>query len=195
MALTVLAQPIFGMTLPGIIFNMKQKGFTFIELLLYIAILSIILTSLVTFAWNAIDNSGKSTTQQEIASNARFVSERLLYEIRKAVDINTATSNFGINLATDQTKQLSLKENAPNDPTLINVVSGKIQIKQGAAAAVALNSTDTTVTDLTFTNNSSGDGKTKNITYTLTIISNFNQSRQEFQGTISLRASGELRNN
>lgn len=171
------------------------NGFTYIELLLYMAIFSLMIGTLIPFAWGIITNGAKSTTQQEISSNARYASERIKYEMRNALDVNTATSNFGINLATDATKQLSLKADGASDPTIINVLNGKIQIKKGTAAPVPLTSNDITVTDLTFTNNTSTDLKTKNISFILTLQSGFNGAGQEYKGTISLRSSAEVRTN
>lgn len=167
-----------------------SSGFTFLELLIYIAIVTVVLSSLVQFAWSVIGNGIKSNTEQEVYAAARYVSERIKYEIRNANGINTGTSVFGTNPGT-----LSLIQDAPNDPTIINVVGGKVQIKRGAATAVNLHSNDTIVTDLTFTNYTSVDNKTKHIAFTITIQSNYGSVRQEYQETISLRSSAEIRSN
>ena len=57
-------------------------GFTFIELILYVAIVTIILSALVPFAWSAIETGVKSAVKQEVNANARYLSERIKYEIR-----------------------------------------------------------------------------------------------------------------
>src|SRR6266571_3526280 len=92
---TAQQTPTIGMTLPGMIIKkMKslERGFTLIELIIYIAIVAIILTSLIPFAWNVIEGGAKSATEQEVFANARYVSERIKYEIRNASGINSVSA-------------------------------------------------------------------------------------------------------
>ena len=51
--------------------NMK-KGFTLIEIILYVGIISIIFAAIVPFALVVINNGAKSAIQQEISGNARL---------------------------------------------------------------------------------------------------------------------------
>ncbi|MBI3486297.1 hypothetical protein HY025_05170 [Candidatus Daviesbacteria bacterium] len=171
--------------------TLNSKGFTYIEAILYIAIVTLMMNALVSFAWNIINNNARSSTQQEISSQGRYVSERILYEIRNASDLNAGTSTFGTNPGT-----LSLAETvSANNPTIITVTSGKATIKLGAATAVNLNSNDTTVTNLVFTNNTSADNKTKNISFTLTLQSNTTSNRADYIGSITIQSTGEIRSN
>lgn len=163
----------------------RPNGFTLIELLLYVAIVSLVVSALIPFAWNVIEGGVKSTTEQEVFSNARFVSERIKSEIRNASGINSVAAT-----------SISLAEfNSSVNPTIIDLSGGKIRITQGAGSPVNLNSNDTTVSSLTFTNYTSADNKTKNIQFNLTMQSNFNQTRQEYQQNISVEGDGELRSN
>ena len=132
-----------------------DRGFTFIEIILYVSIVSIILVALVPFAWNVIGGSVKSSAEQEVNSQARFISERIKYEVRNADGINSVAA-ASISLDPPGTS---------NDPTIIDLSGGRIRIKLGAAADVDLNSTDTNITSLIFTNYTSGDNKTKHIQY------------------------------
>lgn len=164
---------------------MKNKlGFTFIELILYIGIVSIVMTALVSFAWNIITSGAKSSTQQEVYSQARYISERLKYEIRNSNGINSVSSN-----------QISLAKDAPNNPTIIGFSGGNITIQQGSSAAVNLNSSLTTITGLVFTNYSSGDNKTKHIQFNFTINSNYGSARQEYILSTPIEGSTEVRSN
>lgn len=176
-------------SLPGTINN--RTGFTFIELILYISILTIILSAFVPFAWNAIQTGVKSAVQQEIDGNARYISERIKYEIRNASDINTASSVFGSSPGT-----LSLAETVSAiNPTVIALSAGNITIKQGLADVVNLNSVNTVVSSLIFTDYSSADNKTKNIQYSMTISAKFGGTSQEYQGSIVVQGSAEVRSN
>lgn len=167
---------------------MKQfnnHGFTFIELIIYISIVTIMLTAIIPFSWSLIGSSTKSSVEQEVFSQGRYISERLKYEIRNANSINSVNSPVN-------TIDLNTSTNAT---TVIDLSGGKIRIKYGAATPINLNSDDTNVTSLTFTNYTSADNKTKHIGFTLTVVSNFPSQRQEFQETITLRGSAELRSN
>lgn len=170
--------------------RIKKSGFTFLELIIYIAIVTVVLSSLVKFAWNIVGNSVKSNTEQEVYAAARYISERIKYEIRNANGINTGSSTFGISPGV-----LSLVQTAPNDPTIIDLSAGNVRIKLGAAAAVNLNPATTTVTSLIFTNYSSGDSKTKHIGFTMTIQSNYGSVRQEYTDTVTYQSSAEVRSN
>jgi len=174
----------------------NNRGFTFIELILYVSIVTIMLTSIIPFAWSIIGSGVKSSTQQEVFSQARYVSERLKYEIRNATGIDVASSNFDVNLANNSSQKLRLTEQSPVNTLDISVTTaGQAQLDPGNDVPYTINSTDTKVTDLTFTNYTSSDNKTKHIGFTLTIISNYSGSRQEFKETVTLQSSAEVRSN
>ena len=160
----------------------NNRGFTFIELILYVSIVTIMLTSIIPFAWNIIGSGAKSGTQQEVFSQARFVSERIKYEIRNADGINSVSAtSISLDTSTDPT-------------TVIDLLGGKIRIKYGAATVLELNSDDTKITSLTFTDYSLGN--TKHIGFALTVESNSPAgARQEFKETVTLRSSAEVRSN
>ena len=162
-----------------------KSGFTFIEVILYVSIISIVLTALVPAAWNIIGGSVKSSSQQEVFSQARYVSERIKYEIRNASGITTVGAT-----------SISLTNFSPDTTTVIDLSGGKIRINKNGAGAVNLNSNDTNVTSLTFTNYTSGDNKTKHIQFVFTIDDNFASSRQEYNVPAqTVEGSAELRSN
>lgn len=165
----------------------KQKGFTYVEFILYIAIVVIVLSALIPFAWNVIGGGVKSTTQQEVFSNAQYISERLKYEIRNASGINSLSPTL---------VSLSIATSSAN-PTVIWLSGGDMYITQGTASAVLLNSQNTTVTNLAFTNFTSSDNRTKNIQFTFTIAAKYPGagSRQEYNESTTIEADAELRNN
>ena len=172
----------------------SQEGFTLIELILYVSIVSIITTSLILFGVKIVEENNKNRTEQEVYAAARYLSERIKYEIHNANSINIASSDFDLNLATNPWKKLSLAQTAPNDPTIIDVSGGKARITQGAGSALNLNSTETTVTNLTFTNYTSGDGKTENVALALTVNSSLVGSH-EYTESVTVRSTAEVRSN
>lgn len=162
-----------------------ERGFTFIELILYVAIVTIILSALVPFAWSAIETGVKSAVQQEVNANARYISERIKYEIRNATGINSVAA-----------ASISLATSTPaTNPTVIDLLAGNIRIKQGAASAVNLNSANTVINSLTFTNYTSLDNKTKHIQFVMTVAAFFAAARQEYQNSVVIESSAEVRSN
>lgn len=161
---------------------LRNSGFTLIEIILYVGIIAIIFAAIMSFALTVINNGSKSAVQQEVYSNARFISEKIKYEIRRASGITNVSAN-----------SITLTNLAPDSSTVIDLVSGKVQINKNDSGAINLNSDGTTISDLSFTNNTFVDNKTKNISFTLTVTAN--GVRQEYQSSISLRSSAEIRSN
>lgn len=63
-----------------------MKGFTLIELIIYIAIVAMVLVIASGFAWNIIEGKVKSTAYQEVQQNARFAMEKVSRELRAGTD-------------------------------------------------------------------------------------------------------------
>lgn len=160
----------------------NKRGFTLIEIMLYIGIIAIIFSAIVPFAWNVIGNGAKSAIQQDVNDNVRFISERIKYEIRSASGITSVSAN-----------SISLTNFSPDTTTVIDLNEGNVRINKNGSGVTNLNSAGITVTDLTFTNNTSSDNKTKNISFTLSVM--VNGVRQEYQSNISLQDSVEIRSN
>lgn len=170
-------------------------GFTFIEAILYVAIVSIMLTALIPFAWNIVEGGSKSSVQQEVSSNGRFISERIKYEIRNASGINTGVGETDCASAS---KVISLSNSNPSlDPTVITYdnINYKVTIRQGTGVTDDLNSSDVKVTNFSCSNNTSGDNKTKNISFSFTVSQAYTGSRQDFKSSMTVQGSAEVRTN
>lgn len=166
----------------------KINGFTFIELILYIALISIFIGGAIQFAWNVIYSRIKSTTQQHVSQNIRFATKRLLFEIRNASGISSVTPS-ALTLTNSDTAR---------SPTTFALTSGRLMIGQGSSGSCpttspcTLTTNDVTVTNLTFTNLSSGSASL-NVNVSLTITAS--GSHAEYQETQSATGSGEIRSN
>lgn len=163
----------------------SSAGFTLIELLLYVSIFTIMIGALIPFAWNVIGSSVKSATQQEVFTQARSVSERIKYEIRNASGITSVTATV-LTLTTS---------NAATNPTVIDLSSGKIRIKQGSGAVTNLQSNNTTASALTFTNYTSGDNKTKHVGFAFTMQATFGSANYQYTESTSVQSGAEVRSN
>lgn len=171
----------------------NKKGFTFIEMLLYMGIVSFVLIAIVSFAWNIIYLGIKNNTQQEVSVAARLISERLKYEIRNAQSIDS--SDFGDNFATDASKNISLSEKSPRNATRFFVQDGRLFIQEDAHDAIVLQSDTTKITNLVFTNYSSADDLARHIGFTVTVVSYYPNAgdKQEYQGSVTIESGAEVR--
>jgi len=149
----------------------NQKGFTLIELILTIALLTLIGSLGVNLFLAVLTARNKISSSMEIQQNATLAVRRLAYEIRRASDTE-ATSDFGVNLAAVGGSTLDLDmADVLRDPTTFDISSGVLRIQQGSGSTVNLTSNDVEITNLTFDDRTSGNGRTQNIKITLTVAS------------------------
>lgn len=163
----------------------KQTGFTFIELILYVALISMMLITLIPFAWNVIEGGVKVSVEQEVYSQARYLSERFKKEIRDASAVNTCTST-----TLTLTNPVSAKS-----PTTFFFDTNEIKITQGTqipAPGVRLHSTDTSVSSFNCINYSGTN--TDNVQITFTLGTNYTGStRQEYTESLNIELAAETR--
>ncbi|HYD35666.1 MAG TPA: prepilin-type N-terminal cleavage/methylation domain-containing protein [Vitreimonas sp.] len=194
---------IFGLTLHGMKINMwhfkksppqsastaAQAGFTLIELILYIALISIFLSAVITFAWDIIYSHAKSSTQQTVLYNLRLASERITYEIRNARAINSVSA----------TSLCLASADAARNPTKLYLASNELRIGWGGGNSTcatttndqALTSAEVNVTALTFQNLTTAGTASQHIQFTIGITSTAN--RQEWQYSQTFSSSAEVR--
>ena len=134
----------------------KQLGITIIEMTLYIAIVALISTSLVTLYIQIIQLRTRATAIQEVNESIRLVSSKISQEIRQANKIN----GIGTSLS------LSSIEVGRN-PTTFELNNGRIRMTVGTSAAfISSNLVD--ISEFTLTNLSSGDSLSQNVRFTIT---------------------------
>jgi type II secretory pathway pseudopilin PulG len=130
----------------------KGKGFSLIELILYVALLMIIVTGLVTYGVDVVLIRTKVRVEQEVIANARLVSKRINLEIRDASAL-TSVGSQSITLA---------NSDASKNPTVIAFANGRVTIGWGSigncptSAPCYLTSSDVVVQSLVFANLSNG---------------------------------------
>lgn len=169
----------------------SNKGFTLIELILYVALISIFISGAVLFAWDIIFGRVKSQVQQEVNQNLRLASQRIVYEVRNASDINSVGAN-DICLASGDSSR---------NPTKFYISSGRLRIGWGGGSADCINLTNdepltsnqVTVSVLTFTDLSTVDEESKNIGFVITVEST--GDKQEWEKSQTYSTSVELRSN
>ena len=71
----------------------SQKGVTIVELLLYMSILSILLTILTSVFVSALDVQSESNAVSSVEQDGNYILARLAYDIHRAQSINIPASN------------------------------------------------------------------------------------------------------
>lgn len=71
----------------------SQKGVTVVELLLYMAILSALLTILTSIFVSALDVQSESNTTSSVEQDGNYIIARLTYDIHRAQNINIPAAN------------------------------------------------------------------------------------------------------
>jgi prepilin-type N-terminal cleavage/methylation domain-containing protein len=123
-----------------------KKGFTLIEMLLYISILSIIVLALSSFMFMTYSSRIKSTVISEVEQQGSQTMNIIAQNIRNASGITgpiAATSATSLTL-TEYIGSLS--------PTVIAQSGNKIQITEGTNPAIDLTSNRVIVSNLSFSN-------------------------------------------
>jgi prepilin-type N-terminal cleavage/methylation domain-containing protein len=88
-------------------FALKTRGFTLLEMIVYIALVAIIGTAIGTFAFNIVRIGGVIKNDVQILDNARRAMDILTFEIRNSRSVYWPTSVFNSNPG-----QLSLEQTA-----------------------------------------------------------------------------------
>ncbi len=168
-------------------FQTNKRGFTLVEFVIYVGIVALMITSLSSFLIMAVSARTKAEAVANVEEQGIAAMQRITQTIRNATSI-TAPS-IGTSSATGATVVVPT---GALSPTLFNLSSGVLQMKEGAGAYVDLTSSQVVVSGLTFYNVSrpSTSGSMK-IQFTVStpatsVAPHFTYSKT-FNGTATLR--------
>jgi len=165
----------------------ENKGFTLVELMIYITMVAGILIVATSFAWNVINNRTKSFAIQEVEENGRFIMDKITRTAQGAQSITLPLAG-----ATGSAMDLII-ESAPVTTADFILNSEHLQMSDNGGPYLNLNSNNVRVTSLEFKNLSSTDGRTKNIKIILSLEHVNPENRQEWKYSNSFETTIELR--
>lgn len=122
------------------------RGFTLIEMILYVAISSTVLIGLTTALSVVLESRVRNQTITEVDSQGLQVMQIITQTIRNAKVINLPVS--GSASSSISIKTLSTSTN----PTIFNVANGVVYITEGANASIPLTNSHVFVSDISFQN-------------------------------------------
>jgi len=169
-----------------------QKSFTLIEILVYIAVLSIVIVTIVSFVLWSVRSNTKAKVMREVLDNARRAMEIMTYEIKEAESIYSPTSIFD-----SQPGQLSLEtskylpEGERTSYIDFYLCNNRLCFKKESQDSIVLTTDNVEVSNLVFTKIITGD--TPSIQIDLKIDYENPANRPEYQASVNLRSTASLR--
>ncbi len=160
---------------------MRRNGFTLVELVVYMGLLSVILVVLTTVFVSLVDLQLETQASSSLETDEAFIVNRLSTDIRNAEDIATPAAN-GDNGTT-------LELTVDGDVVTYTVSGGNIT-RTDTAGTFQINSFDTTVTGLDFLRLGVTGGKSSiRISFTLEndVAGNQTADTREIKTTVAER--------
>lgn len=124
----------------------KNRGFTLIEISLYMLIVSVVLFAIMSFSMQIFGANSRSVNMQETGTNMDFVSNKIISVIQNANSINTGNCILNNDIG-----KISLNVPLVNkSPADIYLQDQSIYLKEGSGNATKINSDFTKCTQLKF---------------------------------------------
>jgi Tfp pilus assembly protein PilW len=166
--------------------HIMQRGYTLVEVLLYISITVILLGVLSLFLITFLEARVKNQTISEVDSQGVQVMQIITQSIRNAQSINSPnTGNDGGSISLESA-------DTDIDPIEFYLSSGVIEMTEDNGTAIPLTNNRVVASDLLFENLSIGD--TSGIVRTSFVITHNNPSgRNEYSYTKTVQGSASLR--
>jgi prepilin-type N-terminal cleavage/methylation domain-containing protein len=163
-----------------------NKGFSLIELLLYISISAILLLAVSSFLGILLQARVKNQTIAEVEQQGAQIIQLVTQSIRNAKSINSpATSTTSSLLSLDVT-------NSADNPTIFDLANSAFRITEGASSPILLTNSRVAVSSLEFHNLSRAD--TAGVVRIKFNISHINpEGRNEYDYSRMFFASASLR--
>lgn len=176
-----------------------KKGFTLLELIIYIAILSIIMVVVISFTWRIMKNTQSVENASEVVQTMRLVFNKFNQTIRQADEIviesSTLNSNPGVLVVTDGVSgdqiifdtYLKTIQKGGNDLEIRT-----LRVTSGSNPAIDLTSEKVKVTNLVF-RNLVREKEPANINLQLTLENVHPGEGQTLNKSLSLETAASIR--
>ncbi|HSX28913.1 MAG TPA: type II secretion system protein [Candidatus Saccharimonadales bacterium] len=162
----------------------SQAGYTLLELLLYVAIVGSLLTSVTYFFGVAVDARVKNQTISEVNEQGTAAMDYLTQTIRNATAISAPAAAASASALTVTVPTGSLS------PTIFNLSgTSALQVQEGSGGQIPLTSNDVTISGLTFTNlTKSGTSGTVQVKFTVSRVNPSSRNEYDYQKTFTSSA-------
>lgn len=165
----------------------SAKGFTLIEMILYVSTSSVMLLSLFMLLSFLVGGRVKNQSIADVNQQGMQVMQLVTQTIRSAKSVDSPSVG-----ATSTSLSLTMHDPLLS-PTIIDVVNGVVRIKEGSEDAVPLTNSHVTVSPYVYQNISSTSSTDRIIRLTFTIDYNNPSGRNESSFTKTFTGSATLR--
>lgn len=121
--------------------GVSRRGFTLLEFLVYLLVISALLTAAVGLAIEFTAAQAKNFARQEVERNGRYALARVALEIREASDVNWGDSVFGAAIGR---VSLAMTDVGVN-PTVLYLDAGRLYAQRGSGPALPITGTNVVV--------------------------------------------------
>lgn len=166
-------------------FNKKKlnRGFTIMEVLIYVFILGIISVAIITASLAVMSSFNKTKITRNILESGNNTLERITREIRQSNSVDVANSSLGSNPGV---LMLNSTDGAGSPKTIRFIIeNGALNIYQNGSLTGNLLNQNVNITNLIFRRISTGEGEAVKIEMTLS--NSDNSIFENFYDTIILR--------
>lgn len=166
----------------------SQGGFTLLELLIYITILSILVVTVSSTFISLSKGRGQSQAKSEVNNSIRFATELLRQDLKNASAVSTPSLSGSANA----TASLTLTRNAV--VIVYDVVDGVLRRKEGTATPVNVTDSNILVSAPTFTRieNTNTDFDTTNVSIKIYMTFDYDSVSSDWIYSTSLQTAISL---
>ena len=168
-------------------FKINTKGFSLLETLLYLSLLTILTGGLLSFMFTMVQTNIKVKTISTVDNEADHALKLMTQYIRNAQLVNMPVVNGG-----SDTLSLNVFD-TPNSPAVFSLVDGAIVLSEGGNGVVALTSPALKITNLSFVNLATPNSKSS-IKISFKANSQTTSVKQEYNYGKTYEAIASLRN-
>ena len=124
--------------------NTHQRGFTLIEVVIYIALFSILIGGVVVSAYTILESNGRSQTERGLVQEGNFLLDKINWIMLDCQTINyplpnTSSTNISIDTWASTT-----------NPYIIETIGNNITIQKGTSTPQVLNNPDYSIENTKF---------------------------------------------
>lgn len=160
---------------------LKKKGFTIVEMLIYMGLLSVLLVSMTALFSSIIDSRLEAESKSAVEQDGDYLLARMFYDISRADTITTP--------ATSGSSSSSLLLVIGGITYTYQIASNKLQLTNNLGSNI-LNGESSNISNLSFTRNGLvGSSSTVTMSFTLTSSTSANKGYEtkNFSTTVGLR--------
>lgn len=163
--------------------NHTQSGFSLFEIIVYLAIFSLVIVSILTIAARSLGSKAKALAITEVEYNTRYSLQRISSDVRSAVDINE--TNFTSNRLT-----LTM---ANGDEVEYIVTDNTLTIERNSGGPVALTSDAVSVDNFTVQDVSPVGSEITDMSVTIGVSVTSASGRPEYNADAELTSAISMR--